>query len=138
MFIADGRRTNVIAEALDGRCGTQFVPRPTRLRSRQRWIAYGVVPKGAVTVNEGAQQRLMDEGKSLLPAGVTHVSGHFQSGDLVRLTDSHGHAFAQGFVNYSHTELSQIMGRQTAEIPAILGTTAGAEVIHRDNLVLDV
>ena len=138
MLIADGRRPNVVADALDGHCGTQFKPRLIRLRSRQRWIAYGVVPKGTVTVNDGARLRLIDEGKSLLPAGVTHVSGHFAPGDLVRLTDAAGHSFAQGFVNYGHAELGKIMGRRTADIPAILGTKAGEEVIHRDNLVLDL
>jgi len=138
MFIADGRRPNVVAEALGGLCGTQFLPKPTRLRSRQRWIAYGVVPKGTVTVNEGAKQRLIEEGKSLLPAGITHVTGHFKAGDLVRLSDDHGHVFAQGFVNYDHAELTKIMGSRTDDILLILGTKAGDEAIHRDNLVLDL
>ena len=138
MFIADGRRPQVVADTLAGLCGTQFLPKPTRLRSRQRWIAYGVLPKGTVTVNEGARQRLTEEGKSLLPAGVTHVSGHFEAGDLVRLTDGHGHAFAQGFVNYGYAELGKIMGRRTDDILLLLGATAGDEVIHRDNLVLDL
>lgn len=138
MFIADGRRANVVADALDERCGTQFLPKPTRLRSRQRWIAYGVLPKGTVTVNDGARLRVTGEGKSLLPAGVTHVSGHFEAGDLVRLADAHGHAFAQGFVNYGHKELTKIMGCRTEDILHRLGTTAGDEVIHRDNLVLDL
>ncbi len=138
MFIADGRRANVVADALNGHCGTQFLPKPTRLRSRQRWIAYGVLPKGTVTVNDGAKQHLVEGGKSLLPAGVTHVSGHFEAGDLVRLTDAHGHAFAQGFVNYGHTELAKIMGCRTDDILPRLGTKSGDEVIHRDNLVLDL
>ena len=138
MYIADGRRPNVIADALAGLCGTKFLPKPTQLRQRQRWIAYGVDPKGTVTVNDGAKQRLIDEGKSLLPAGVTHVSGHFQPGELVRLTDTQGHPFAQGFVNYGHADLFRIMGRRTADILPILGVKAGDEVIHRDNLVLDL
>jgi glutamate 5-kinase len=138
MFIADGRRPNVVADALNGLCGTQFVPKTTRLRSRQRWIAYGVVPKGTVTVNDGAKQSVITDGSSLLPAGVTHVSGHFAPGDLVRLTDSQGQVFAQGFVNYSHTQMTKIMGCRTDDILSILGTTAGDEVIHRDNLVLNL
>lgn len=138
MYIADGRRVNVVSDTLVGHCGTLFLPKPTRLRSRQRWIAYGVLPKGTVTVNDGAKQRVTGEGKSLLPAGVTHISGHFEAGDLVRLSDDHGHAFAQGFVNYNHTELGKIMGRRTEDILSLLGTTAGDEVIHRDNLVLNL
>ena len=138
MFIADGRRPNVIADALDGNCGTQFVPKPTRLRSRQRWIAYGAVPKGTVTVNDGAKQSILTAGGSLLPAGVLSVAGHFAPGDLVRLAGTDGEAFAQGFVHYSHAQTTKIMGCRTAEILPRLGVHLGDEIIHRDNLVLDV
>ena len=138
MFIADGRRPNVVAEALDGQCGTQFVPKSTRLRSRQRWIAYGVVPKGTVTVNDGAKRSVVTDGSSLLPTGVTQVTGHFAPGDLVRLTDSRGETFAQGFVNYSHAQMTKIMGCRTDEILPRLGIKPSDEVIHRDNLVLDL
>lgn len=138
MTIAEGRRPNVIADALAGTCGTLFLPKAAPLRARQRWIAYGVVPKGTVTVNEGARRMLVDEGKSLLPAGVTHVSGHFHVGELVRLADGQGHTFGQGFVNYAHDELARIMGLRTDDIAAILGTKVADEVIHRDNLVLDL
>ena len=138
MTIAEGRRPNVIADALSGGCGTLFLPKESPLRARQRWIAYGIVPKGTVTVNDGARQSLVDEGKSLLPVGVTHVSGHFRSGDMVRLVDSHGHPFAQGFANYTHDQLARIMGLRSEEIAAVLGAVPATEVIHRDNLVLDL
>ncbi|MBV9850849.1 MAG: glutamate 5-kinase, partial [Armatimonadetes bacterium] len=128
MTVADGRRPDVIADALAGRCGTLFLPRALPLRARQRWIAYGVIPRGTVTVNDGARQRLVDEGKSLLPAGVTHVSGHFHAGELVQLVDSQGHPFAQGFVNYAHDELARIMGRRTDEIAPLLGSKPADEV----------
>ncbi|WP_119323349.1 glutamate 5-kinase [Capsulimonas corticalis] len=138
MTIANGHRPNVIADALAGECGTLFLPRPERLGQRKRWIAYGIVPKGSITVNDGARQRLVDEGKSLLPAGVTHISGHFRAGELVRLLDAHGHAFAQGFVNYANDDLFKIMGRRTADISQLLGAKPSDEVVHRDNLVLNL
>ena len=137
MFIADGRRPNVVADALAGHCGTQFVPKSTRLRSRQRWIAYGTVPKGTVTVHDGAKRSILSTGGSLLPAGVLAVAGHFSPGDLVRLAGTDGEAFAQGFVHYSHAQIAKIMGCRTAEILPRLGVTLGDEIIHRDNLVLD-
>ncbi len=137
LTIADGRRPDVLSEALAGRCGTRFVPGEGRLRARQHWIAYGVTPKGTVSVNEGARHRLVDGGKSLLPAGVVQVAGHFGAGDLVRLADAQGHAFALGFVNYSHSDLTRIMGHRTTEITRLLGAKPHDEVVHRDNLVLD-
>ena len=138
MVIADGRRPNVVADALAGRCGTQFVPKPTRLRSRQRWIAYGAVPKGTVTVNDGAKQSILTGGGSLLPAGVLSAAGHFRAGDLVRLAGPDGVPFAQGFVHYSHAEITKIKGCRTDEILPRLGIKPSDEIIHRDNLVLDV
>jgi glutamate 5-kinase len=138
MIIAHGRHPHVIAETLAGHRGTQFLPAPQRLRSRQRWIAYGVVPTGTLTVNDGARSRLIEGGKSLLPAGVTQVSGQFVPGDLVRLADAAGHPFAQGVVNYAHTDLQKIMGHRTADIAALLGHKPADEVVHRDNLVLDL
>ncbi len=138
MVIAHGRRADVVADALGGHCGTQFLPSPQRLRSRQRWIAYGVTPSGSVTVNDGARLRLVDEGKSLLPAGVIAVAGPFAAGELVRLVDASGQPFAQGFVNYGHHDVQKIMGRRTADIAALLGHKPADEIIHRDNLVLNL
>ena len=138
MFIADGRRPHVVSDTLSGDCGTEFVPKPTRLRSRQRWIAYGVAPKGIITVNDGAKQRITAGGSSLLPAGITHASGHFAAGDLVTLTDQSRTAFAQGFVNYSQAQILKIQGCRTDEILPRLGVKPSDEVIHRDNLVLDL
>lgn len=136
MVIADGRRPNVLRDAFMGECGTQFPPVPSPLRSRQRWIAYGLAPQGTVGVNDGARVRLVEEGKSLLPAGVVAVAGRFRPGDLVALADAQGTPFAQGFVNYSHEDLKKIMGRRTTEITALLGSKPHDEVVHRDNLVL--
>ncbi len=138
MFIAEGRRPNVVSDALSGRCGTEFVPKPTRLRSRQRWIAYGVAPKGTLTVNDGAKQNVIEAGSSLLPAGVVHASGHFSSGDLVLLAQPNGETFARGFVNYSQGQILKIQGCRTDEILPRLGVKLSDEVVHRDNLVLDL
>ncbi len=138
MFIADGRRPDVVADALSGQCGTQFVPKPTRLRSRQRWIAYGVAPNGILSVNEGATQSIINNGSSLLPAGIVHASGHFSSGDLVLLARLDGETFARGFVGYSQAQIVKIMGCRTDEILPRLGVKPADEVVHRDNLVLDL
>jgi glutamate 5-kinase len=43
---------------------------------------------------------------------------------------------ARGLVNYSSTELKQIQGRQSDEIPSILGYSGAETIVHRDNLVL--
>ena len=150
MHIADGRRPDAIADSLSCKAGTLFLPRTTRLRQRKQWIAYAASPKGSITVNDGAKLRLVQEGKSLLPAGVVEVAGDFQAGDLVQILDLDGLRFAQGFVNYGVGDLEKIKGKRTTEIAALLLTVtvpAGGptnkksrqrdEVVHRDDLVLD-
>jgi glutamate 5-kinase len=47
-----------------------------------------------------------------------------------------GSEIARGLVNYSSTELQQIRGRKSEEIPTILGYAGAETVVHRDNLVL--
>jgi len=138
MTIANGRTPNVIGRALEEEIGTLFLPRTTRLRHRKRWIAYSSSPKGSITVNDGAKQRLVEEGKSLLPAGVIEVRGRFSIGELVQLLDMEGNSFAQGFVNYGYDDLVKIKGRRTSEIAALLGAKTHDEVVHRDDLVLDL
>jgi glutamate 5-kinase len=39
-------------------------------------------------------------------------------------------------VNYSHTELAQVLGQHSDDIPKILGYAGADTVVHRDNLVI--
>lgn len=137
MIIAHGARPNVIADALAGRCGTWFnAGQEKPLRSRKRWLAFGVTAKGSLTVNEGARAQLVRGGKSLLAAGITGVDGEFSIGDLVNVVAPDGVVFAQGVVNYDSTSVERIQGRRSDEIAPILGEKTADEVVHRDNLVL--
>ena len=138
MTIAHGRQPDVVSRALSGEIGTIFLPKNVQLKHRKRWIAYGAALKGSITVNDGAKQRLVDEGKSLLPAGVVKVEGRFQRGELVQLVGCDGASFAQGFVNYGHDDLAKIMGKRTSEIASVLGMKTRDEVVHRDDLVLNI
>ena len=73
---------------------------------------------------------------SLLPAGITQVSGGFVAGDPVDLVDSRGRVVARGLVNYDAVELPALLGRSTPELSAALGPGYEREVVHRDDLVL--
>ena len=78
----------------------------------------------------------MDNGKSLLPTGITGVEGGFQFGDVVTCLDAEGAEVAKGLVNYSSDELQKISGRHTKDIEGILGFKTYDEVIHRDDMVI--
>ena len=50
--------------------------------------------------------------------------------------NSDGREVARGIVAYSDTDAARIIGRRSADIPAILGFTGRDELIHRDDLVM--
>jgi glutamate 5-kinase len=124
LVIASGRKQKVLANIVSGGDeGTLFIPQPTRLQGRKRWIAFFHHPKGTLFVDAGARAALCEKGKSLLPPGVARCEGEFAAGDVLRICDSDGLEFARGISNFGSTE---IKSRKTAR----------AEVVHRDNLVI--
>jgi glutamate 5-kinase len=137
MVIADGRRPAVLQTLLRGQpAGTYFEPRTDRLAARKRWIAFALPVQGTVTVDAGAHRALVERGKSLLPSGVTQVTGQFAAGDLVGVLDAQGREFARGLVSCDARELELVRGAKTADLERLLGYRVAAEVIHRDNLVI--
>ncbi|MBI4556930.1 MAG: glutamate 5-kinase [Candidatus Hydrogenedentes bacterium] len=137
MVIANGRRPDVIGKALEGQGQfTVFGFSANSISHRKRWIAFGRSSRGTIQVDEGACRALIQQGKSLLPAGITSVQGEFEIGAAVKVLDDRGRHIATGLANYSSGDLQQIKGCKSKEIAGILGHKDFDEVIHRDNLVL--
>jgi glutamate 5-kinase len=136
-LVINGHRQGAVLAALHGEeTGTLFLADQDRLTSRKHWIAYTVTPKGSLSLDGGAVEALLHKGKSLLPSGITSVSGRFEVGDSVSCVDPDGREVARGLVNYHAREIRKIMGQKTLEIEKILGYKYYDEVIHRDNLVV--
>jgi glutamate 5-kinase len=140
MVIAGGRDPNVIRRIMAGdEVGTIFLPKAAKLRSRKRWIAYAAVPKGALLVDGGAAQALLEGGKSLLPVGVAEVEGEFEAGDMVSVVaerEGQRREIARGLVNYPSADLRRIRRCKSKDIVKHLGHRDFDEAIHRDNLVV--
>ncbi len=135
--VVGGRDPQVLTKSLrGGDIGTLFVPAPARMTSRKHWLAYGPRPAGQLVVDDGARRAVVEQGKSLLPAGVVEVEGDFGLGDIVGLVDSQGTEFARGLAGYRADDLRRIKGQQSADIEATLGYKYLDEVVHRDDLVL--
>lgn len=135
MVIANSAEENVIRRVVEGeQLGTLFIPRGERMHARKKWIAFGSVTQGAVVVDAGAQQALLERGKSLLPSGVIRAEGDFERGAIIAVLNQQGTEIARGVVNYSAAEISQIAGRKSTEIEKVLGSKDYDEVIHRNNL----
>ncbi len=137
VVIAAGRAPNVITRIVGGESvGTRFPALETPLESRKRWIYAGPTPAGSLTVDDGAALALRDEGSSLLPAGITAVSGDFERGDTVSILRPDGSELARGTTRYGSAELRQIMGCHSDEIAARLGYAYGPVAVHRNDLIL--
>lgn len=133
--VTGGAIDRPLARLLAGeRLGTLFLP-AGRLSGRGRWLAFGLVPRGTLVVDDGARAAL-GRGKSLLPAGIVRTDGSFEAGDAVAIADGRGQELARGLVNYSSAQLARIQGRRTSEIARVLGERTHDEVVHRDNLVV--
>ena len=124
LVIASGRKKQAIARILAGEEeGTLFVPRPTRLQGRKRWIAFFHHPKGTLFVDAGAKKALREGGKSLLPPGIARCEGDFHAEEVVRICDLDGTEFARGIAGFSSAEIRS-------------GQLRRVEAVHRDNLVI--
>lgn len=135
--IAYGREPEVLPRLLAGESiGTLLRPDQGRLAARKQWLAGRLQVCGAVTLDAGAVKVLRQAGRSLLPVGVTAVSGKFQRGDMIACVDERGTEIARGLANYSAEETARIKGQASDKIEAILGYIDEPELIHRDNMVL--
>jgi len=124
LVIASGKKKNALLKILGGENeGTLFVPQPTKLQGRKRWIAFFHHPHGALFVDDGAKLALREKGKSLLPPGVARCEGEFVAGDVVRICDLNGTEFARGIAKF---RAADVRGRKLARV----------EVVHRDDLVI--
>jgi glutamate 5-kinase len=134
VVIASAERPHVLPDALAGTAGvgTAVRPRSGRLPARKLWIAFALAPAGTVVVDAGARRALVENGVSLLPAGVREVRGDFGPEDAVEVAGPDGAVFAKGLVRHSAKALREWAGWRTSDMPS----DVPQEVVHRDDLVI--
>jgi glutamate 5-kinase len=134
--ITSGAHPRPLARLLEGeQHGTMFLPEPRLPSSRRRWLALGFPARGALVIDDGARTALQ-RGGSLLAAGIVDVEGTFESGEAIRIRDTHGAEVARGIASYPSAQVARIKGIRSGEITRVLGMKSPREVVHRDNLVL--
>ena len=134
MVIANGNYKNPIKKMFKSQKCTWFLPRISKLAARKQWIIGSVAPKGEVIIDQGAI-RAINNGKSLLPAGVNKINGSFEKGDHMLVKDQNDVECARGLTSFSSTEIEKIKGSHTSKIKNILGYSSRGEIIHKDDLV---
>ena len=134
MAIANGNFINPIKKMIvDNKC-TWFIPKISKLDARKQWIIGSISPKGEVIIDNGAEKAL-ENGKSLLPAGVVKINGNFEKGDHILVKNLDGVECGRGLSSFSSIEIEQIKGSHSSKIKNILGYSSREEIIHKDDLV---
>ena len=134
--IANGRTEQVLKCIFAGELQGTLLNAKPRLASKKQWLAGQMKISGSVSIDEGAKKVLQESGKSLLPVGVTQVSGKFSRGELISCVDQSGAEIARGLSNYGHLEVQKICGIPSSNMAELLGYRGEDELIHRDNMVL--
>ena len=135
MLITKGKVMNPLTNIDKSQQGTWFLPQTTIGKARKNWIRHHLKPYGKITINDGASHAL-EQGKSLLAAGITALSGNFQKGDVLSIYNQQGEEIARGLSNYSLHEAQKIIGQNSADFQRLLGYAGNTAFIHRNNLVV--
>jgi glutamate 5-kinase len=134
MAIANGIPRNPIRKIIENQNCTWFLPKISKLAARKQWIIGSVAPRGEVIIDHGAIKAI-NNGKSLLPAGVKKINGTFEKGDHILVKDQNNIEYARGLTSFSSFEIEKIKGSHSSKIKNILGYSSREEIIHKDDLV---
>jgi len=135
MFLANGRKNNPIKNMLKNKIYTHFTPKISSLDAKKKWIIGSLNSSGIIFVDQGAS-RALNNGKSLLAAGVTKIAGSFNKGENVLIVDQNNKHLARGLASFNSDEINKIKGKQSKEIEKILGYLSKSEIIHKDDMVM--
>lgn len=136
-IIASGLEPDVLTRLASAESiGTLLASDIAPIAAKKQWLADQLQLRGRLTLDSGAVRVLRDQGKSLLPIGVTAADGDFERGDVVSCVAPDGQEIARGLVNYGLSDTRRILRKASSEIESILGFVEEPELIHRDNLIL--
>ncbi|UJL47385.1 glutamate 5-kinase [Virgibacillus sp. NKC19-16] len=131
VFIGYGRGSQKLLDILHGNGdGTYIASRHGAVNTRKQWIALHSETTGTIYVDQGAEEAILYNGKSLLPAGVFNVKGTFHKGDVVNVYGTSGF-LGKGEINWSSDEIKKTVEKRDDA----RGVAKSAEVIHRDGWV---
>lgn len=137
--ICEGRRPRVLVEVASGqKVGTRFTPPADagHEAGRKLWIGLAEVVRGTLVLDDGAAEAVLSRGASILPVGVTKVTGDFESGEVVNVTNAAGNLLGRGVVRYSSEDMQRVRGLKLDVIARFLGDEAAVPAVHRDELLV--
>jgi glutamate 5-kinase len=131
VIIANGKKDNILPSLLKENSTevcTLFVPNENPASNVKKWIAHSDgFAKGELHINNGAKEALTgDKATSLLPIGITRITGEFEKDDLVKIIDEKGSQIGLGKVKYDSLQARELIGKQ-----------GNKPVVHYDYLYIE-
>lgn len=134
LAIVSGKIERPLAAFAQTGRGTVFVAARAG-SARKTWLAGRLTARGEIAIDAGAVAAL-GNGKSLLAAGATVVTGRFARGDVIDILGPGGDRIARGLAEYDGDDARRIVGRRSDELAGILGHAPRSALVHRDHLVM--
>jgi len=132
-IITNSNKTKPIT-GISPKNSTVFHASTTPKSSRKQWLLNHLHPSGSLIIDDGALNAIMNN-KSLLPAGILKIKGKFKRGDVITILSSNLDRIGIGVSAYDISDALKIIGKNTRDIPNILGYEGRDEIIHKDDLV---
>ncbi|MBB5180396.1 glutamate 5-kinase [Planomicrobium koreense] len=133
IFIGSGSGPDKLLDIVEGNGDGTYIgdePQATVKNSKQ-WLALHSVAHGKIEVDHGAALAISQQGRSLLPVGITEIFGRFTAEEVVEVVDPAGEVIGRGQVNFSSEELQEIKGLCSKAARVITKTGKRQVVIHR-------
>ena len=119
VFIANGMRDSIVTDIVRRKDVpyTHFVASSRKETGVKKWLSHSdTFAKGAVVINDGAKDALLDDkASSLLMIGITRIEGFFRSGDIVRIVDENGNNIGLGKSQYDSKKAEQNLGQKLSK-----------------------
>ena len=107
MFIGNGNRKNPIKYMIEKKIFTKFIPKISTMAARKKWIVSSLSSHGTIFIDKGAANALKN-GKSLLAAGIKTISGKFDKGENILISDEDNNQLARGSPLFHQMKLEKL------------------------------
>jgi len=124
-FLANGTKVFPHEVMFENATGTLFLGNAKKLASRKKWLSFVSTPKGSITIDDGGVNAIRNKNASILPVGITSVSGKFSEKDLIDVKDSQGNKIARGISRFDSNDLRKVVKTKNQK-----------EAIHKNDLVV--
>lgn len=114
-IIAKGTQKDILIDIVDGKDkGTRFLKARSKTQSatKRRMASSAGYEKGTITINNCAQEVLKEKIASLLPVGITKVTGDFNKGDTIKIQNETGENIGYGIAAYDAKKAKEFKGKK--------------------------